>query len=81
MKIAAMLCATMIGGALIAQRPGDRPAKPDPELMKIRPVEGRLAAGDPAPDFNLKLRGSENRVRLADFRGKRPVALVFGSYT
>ena len=37
--------------------------------------------GVPAPDFNLKLKGSEHRVRLSSFRGQRPVALVFGSYT
>ncbi|PKB79312.1 MAG: hypothetical protein BZY88_13955 [SAR202 cluster bacterium Io17-Chloro-G9] len=39
------------------------------------------AAGQPPPDFNLKLLGSEERVRLSSFRGKRPVALIFGSYT
>ena len=39
------------------------------------------AVGQEPPDFNLKLLGSEDRIRLSDFRGKRPVALVFGSYT
>ena len=33
------------------------------------------------PDFFLKRIGSEDRVRLSSFQGKRPVALVFGSYT
>ena len=37
--------------------------------------------GEPAPDFSLKRLGSEERVRLSDFRGRRPVALAFGSYT
>lgn len=37
--------------------------------------------GQKPPDFNLKLLGSDERVRLSDYRGKRPVALVFGSYT
>ena len=37
--------------------------------------------GDPAVDFTLKRLRSEERVRLAGFRGKRPVALLFGSYT
>lgn len=32
-------------------------------------------------DFELKKMGSEDRVRLSSFKGKRPVALVFGSYT
>jgi len=39
------------------------------------------AVGQQPPDFNLKLMGSAERVRLSSFRGKRPVALVFGSYT
>lgn len=37
--------------------------------------------GEAAPDFDLKRLGSEERVRLSDFRGRRPVALAFGSYT
>lgn len=37
--------------------------------------------GEVPPDFNLKLTGSEERVRLSSFKGQRPVALIFGSYT
>ena len=37
--------------------------------------------GDTPPNFNLKRMGSEDRVRLSSFRGKSPVALIFGSYT
>ncbi len=37
--------------------------------------------GQVPPDINLKLMGSEDRVQLSSFHGKRPVALVFGSYT
>ena len=37
--------------------------------------------GSDAPDFELPLRGSAARVRLSSFRGARPVALIFGSYT
>lgn len=37
--------------------------------------------GETPPDFSLKRAGSEERVRLSSFKGKRPVALVFGSYT
>ncbi len=46
-----------------------------------------LEPGDPAFPFDLPLldgdthRLSGERVRLADFAGERPVALVFGSYT
>ena len=38
-------------------------------------------AGEIHPDFNLKLVGSEELVRLSSFKGHRPVALIFGSYT
>ena len=38
-------------------------------------------AGDPAPDFQLSDIVGEYSVRLSDFQGKRPVALVFGSFT
>jgi hypothetical protein len=37
--------------------------------------------GDLAPDFELQDPEGVAQIRLSDFRGKRPVALVFGSYT
>ena len=37
--------------------------------------------GENAPDFDLKRMGSEDHVQLLSFKDKRPVALVFGSYT
>lgn len=40
-----------------------------------------LRAGDPAPDFKLKTMGGDREVQLSSFKGKRPVVLVFGSYT
>ncbi len=44
----------------------------DPQSPKV---------GEIAPDFALQDPSGNVRVRLSDFRGKRPVALVFGSYT
>lgn len=38
-------------------------------------------AGDPAPDFELSDSDGQNPVRLSSFRGQKPVALLFGSYT
>ena len=37
--------------------------------------------GDPAPDFMLSDIRGENTIRLSDFQGKKPVALIFGSFT
>ena len=37
--------------------------------------------GATPPDFNLKRMGSDERVRLSSFKGERPVAIVFGSFT
>jgi len=42
---------------------------------------GDLRVGDPAPDFTLPRLDRSARVQLASFRGRRPVVLVFGSYT
>jgi hypothetical protein len=38
-------------------------------------------AGDLAPDFELSDASGEQSVRLSDFEGQTPVALVFGSFT
>ena len=61
-------CHTAPRAAVQHRQPGDlrRPTK--------------LRVGDPAPDFKLK-RMDGGAVRLASFRGQRPVVLVFGSYT
>ena len=37
--------------------------------------------GDTAPDFTLYDIAGKDAVTLSDFQGKRPVALVFGSFT
>ena len=50
-------------------------------------MDPELRPGEPAFAFELPLldpethRPSGERVRLAEFAGDRPVALVFGSYT
>ena len=38
-------------------------------------------AGDQAPDFELQTIDGGKHVRLSDFRGVKPVALIFGSFT
>ena len=42
---------------------------------------GAPQAGDVAPDFTLADISGTETITLSDFRGKKPVALVFGSFT
>jgi len=42
---------------------------------------GNLKPGDYAPDFSLNTYDKKSTVQLSSFRGKKPVVLVFGSYT
>jgi hypothetical protein len=51
------------------------------ETMWNHARAGRVESGSPAPDFDLETIDKTARVRLSDYRGKRPVVLVFGSYT
>jgi hypothetical protein len=50
------------------------PAKGERKSTKLR-------AGDPAPDFTLPDVKKINIVTLSSFAGKKPVVLIFGSYT
>jgi peroxiredoxin len=43
--------------------------------------DGALRVGDHAPDFTLSPSDGGLPITLSAFRGQRPVALVFGSYT
>jgi len=37
--------------------------------------------GDLAPDFEVRDIQGEHPIRLSDFKGNTPVALIFGSFT
>ena len=37
--------------------------------------------GDLAPDFEVYDSKGEDSIRLSDFQGKKPVVLIFGSFT
>jgi peroxiredoxin len=56
-------------------------AAPGAAQTKDRPRQGNLNVGDPAPNFKLKSPDGKREVELASFKGKKPVVLVFGSYT
>lgn len=49
--------------------------------MWLSARRGNLNVGDEAPDFSLETYDKKSRVRLSDLRAKKPVVLVFGSYT
>lgn len=49
--------------------------------VQLEAGSGGLPLGSPAPDFALLSATGDQRIRLSDFRGKRPVVVVFGSYT
>ena len=50
---------------------------------KLTPVKNEpgITPGSEAPDFALLPPSGEPRVRLSDFRGRKPAVVVFGSYT
>lgn len=62
---------------------------PAPLVFGLLPAEqmwlwargGPLKAGEVPPDFSLPLQHGAGEMRLSSHRGKRPVVLVFGSYT
>ncbi|MEE8104504.1 MAG: hypothetical protein V3T86_03110 [Planctomycetota bacterium] len=56
----------------------EMPKRPDGARRK-RPMGAPV--GQPAPDFTLSTPGGESTVQLSSFRGSKPVALIFGSYT
>lgn len=68
------ISALLILGACASLLAADRRSAPkrQPEMMR---------AGDMAPDFALHSPDGKQTVRLSDFRGKKPVVLIFGSYT
>ncbi len=64
----------LLGAQLaFAQRGGNRSGS--------MPHVGTLSVGDVAPDFKLANLDGKSAVELSSFKSKRPVVLIFGSYT
>jgi hypothetical protein len=53
------------------------------QLVPLQKALNQLAPkeGDMAPDFTLIDSSGTESVTLSDFRGEKPVALIFGSFT
>jgi hypothetical protein len=69
----------LVDSTAFAQPPRRGP-RPPSQFRQQRQAE-QLKKGDVAPDFTLKSPDGKKTITLSDFQGKKPVALVFGSYT
>jgi len=68
-------------GRIMAHVPSLAMAALPAETLWTAARDGSLKLGDRAPDFRLLTIDRTREVRLAGFRGRQPVVLVFGSYT
>jgi Ca2+-binding EF-hand superfamily protein len=62
--------------------------RPKPDVLLAGLISGEIGShqpgpsvGDLAPEFQLRTHDGTRTVRLADFRGDKPVVLIFGSFT
>lgn len=72
---------TELVGFFHAMSVGGRPWSLGREALLEPGAGGGVAPGTLAPDFTLRPPDGGEPVTLSSFRGDRPVALVFGSYT
>lgn len=61
-----------LGGEVLSLRKEGEGARTDSSGVPL---------GEPAPDFSLEPPRGGSRVPLSSFRGEKPVALIFGSFT
>ena len=70
------------------RRQGPPPRGPSPDIMLAGLFNGELGSyfegpnvGDRAPGFTLRTYDGKQTIRLVEYRGKKPVVLIFGSFT
>ncbi|MCS6853014.1 MAG: redoxin domain-containing protein [Gemmataceae bacterium] len=63
------------------KRPLTRPGEVNAPPARGERLPDRLRVGSPAPDFTLADPSGQTTVTLSSFVGKKPVVLMFGSYT
>ncbi|MBI3271434.1 MAG: hypothetical protein HYZ53_20760 [Planctomycetes bacterium] len=71
-----LLCASLLAGAVREAGAQHRPPGQDPRGPDKAPK-----LGEAAPDFTLRSLDDKQEVKLSKLVGKRPIVLVFGSYT
>jgi hypothetical protein len=83
------LTAEDLRALLYPPQPPAGPSEPPSKAVLLRGLlSGEIGSiaegpplGGPAPDFALPTHDGARSVRLAQFRGQRPVVLIFGSFT
>jgi hypothetical protein len=71
------------------RQPGEKPPQGPPKEMLLRGLlAGELGSfregpplGADAPDFTLRTHDDKQSIALSQYRGKKPVVLIFGSFT
>jgi len=73
--------AFLIQGTLVGQQPKKKAGEINTPPAKGERMADNLKVGDQAADFTLPEVHGKGQVKLSSFQGKRPVVLIFGSYT
>lgn len=79
--LAAMLLATSNAQSPQKGRPDAKGEVNTPPARGERIAADKLKVGDQAPDFTLPDQTGKMNFTLSSYQGKKPVVLVFGSYT
>lgn len=74
--IAAALAIFFVSPILAEQK-----QRPGRQQRSRRQAADQVKEGQMAPDFQLETVDGRRKVRLSSFKKKKPVALIFGSYT
>lgn len=69
-------CETVTLPSIRSER--ERITPPEPNE---RTIDEQTKVGEPAPDFSLLMHDGKGKITLSHSFGKRPVVLIFGSYT
>lgn len=72
--------AACLSAALLFAAAGEASAQQGRDRGRVLP-DNAPKVGDAAPDFTLETLDGTSEVTLSGFQDKRPVCLIFGSYT